>query len=338
MPMEALLFYRGMAMERFVDYLKRKGIGEPRSSTAMTNAADLDEHLRKSGRDIESCDTECLDEYLLSLISERRNEPGRLVDIARYCAFRSRSDLFIHLAAMVNSYDILPLMERRLRDLHGRDKCEAVFYGFERPPLGTSMDIYPPLTARILQRMEDELSPEQVRSLLTWNYHEIPPASFEAKKDRFEAAASLDEFLASEHQLLVDELKERLRTGQVWYEQEVTQEFVDQVASDQRLQTGVREGDRIICVKVPFDPKSYYKETKPQMRRYLYCHCPLARSALKSGRSLPSSSLCRCSAGFTKLPWDVIFEEEVEVEVLETVLGGGDRCAFSIRVPEGKMK
>lgn len=325
-------------MDDFREYLIRKGVGESRSESALANAAEFDDHLTRSGCDIGSCDTVCLDHFLANLISEGRNEPERLVDIARYCAFRSRPDLFIHLATMINSYDILPLMEERLRRLHGRDKCDVIFHGFERPPLGTPTDAYPPLTARILHRMEGEMSAEQVKDLLTWNYHEIPPETFRAMKERYEAAASIDEFLASEHDRLVEELRDRLRSGQAWYEQEVTQDFVDHVAADQRLQTGVREGDRIICVKVPFDPKNYYREAKPQLRRYHYCHCPLARSALKNGRSLPSSSLCNCSAGFTKLPWDVIFEEDTEVEILETVLGGGDRCVFSIRIPQGKMK
>ncbi len=325
-------------MESFRDHLIKKGVSETRAASTLANAAEFESFLIKAGCDIRNCDTAYLDQYLANLISEGRNEPERLVDIARYCTFHSRPELFIHLATMINSYDILPLMERRLRQLHGRDKCEAVFHGFERPPLGTPVDAYPPLTARVLRRMEGELSPEQVRCLLTWNYHEIPPETFLAMKKRYEAAVSIDEFLALEHDRLVAELKERLRNGQAWYEQEVTQDFVDHVAADQRLQTGVREGDRIICVKVPFDPGNYYRETEVHLRHYHYCHCPLARSALKDGRSLPSSSLCHCSAGFTKLPWDTIFEEDTEVEVLETVLGGGDRCVFSIRIPPGKMK
>ncbi|MHC1680934.1 MAG: hypothetical protein AB9860_06785 [Methanomassiliicoccales archaeon] len=325
-------------MEDFREYLIRKGVGEARTKSALVNMVEFEGHLARAGYDIDSCDTTVLDRYLAVLISDARNESERLVDIARYCAFRLRPELFIHLATMINSHDILPLMEGRLRELHGRDKCEAIFHGFQRPPLGTPTDAYPPLTARILRRMEGELSPEQVRDLLTWNYHEIPPVAFQAMKQRYESAASLDEFLASEHGRLVEELEERLQSSQPWYEQEVTRDFVDHVASDQRLQTGVRDGDRIICVKVPFDPKNYYRESEPQLRRYHYCHCPLARSALKDGRHLPSSSLCHCSAGFTKLPWDIMFDEETEVDILETVLGGGDRCVFSIRIPQGKMK
>lgn len=325
-------------MDDFREYLRGKGVSETRSTSAAVNAAEIEDHLAKLNLDIHNCAKADLDSYLSKLISEKRNEPERLVDIARYCAFSSRPDLFIHLAGIINSYDILPLLEGRLRSQYGNEKCEAVFHGFVRPPLGTNTDEYPPLTARILDRLEGELSSEQVRNLLTWNYHEIPPEAFKGMKERYEASASLDDFLASEHQRLVEELKDRLKTGQVWYEQEVTQDFIDHVISDQKLQTGARDGDRIICVKVPFDPKNYYREMNTRKRRYYYCHCPLARSALEEGRSIPSSSLCNCSAGFTKLPWDVIFEEEVKVEVLETVLGGGDRCAFAISIPKGKLK
>lgn len=325
-------------MQGFKEYLVAKGAGDDRASSALGNAEDLERYMALAGIDATNLSRAALDGYLARLISEGRNGPERLVDIARYFAYRSRPDLFIYLATMINSYDVLPLMERRLGELYGNDRREAVFHDLVMPPLGAPTDAYPPLTAKVLHRLEVELSPEQVRALLIWNYHEIPRESFQAKKERYRASADLDAFLASEHQRLIEELKERLRNGQPWYEQEVTPEFVDQVISDQRLQTGTREGNRIICVKVPFDPKNYYRETDPQLRRYHYCHCPLARSALLGKGSLPSPSLCHCSAGFTKLPWDVLFGEETEVEVLETVLGGGDRCMFSIRIPEGRMK
>lgn len=325
-------------MEGFREYLARKGVSEPRLSSAVRNARAFEDWLSRARQAIGNCGSTVLDGYLHYLISEGTNEPERLVDIARYCAYRSRPDLFIHLAGMVNSYDILPLMERRLRERHGNDKCEVVFHGFERPPLGTSTDAYPSLTSRIVQRMEQELSPEQVRSLLAWNYHEIPPEAFKGMKERFEAAASIDEFLASEHRALVEELRDRLRTGQVWYEQEVTQEFIDEVAANQMVQTGVREGDQIVIEKVPFDPKRYYSEQDVSMKRYYYCHCPLVRSSIREGRSLVSSSFCNCSAGFTKLPWDVIFGEETEAKVLRSVLDEDERCVISVRIPERMMK
>ncbi|MCG7844191.1 MAG: DUF6144 family protein [Methanomassiliicoccales archaeon] len=271
-------------------------------------------------------------------MKERKNSPERLLAIARYASFHERPELFIYLTSILNSYNILPLIERRVGEMVGNASREVVFYGWERPPLGTPPEEYPQWTSRIIDRMEDELTPEQCRDIMTWNYHQIPEEAYAAKKARYESAPSLDEFLASEHHLLVEELKNCLKTGKVWYEQEVTQEFVDHVASDQRLQTGIRQGDRIIIKKVPFDPKHFYAEKNPVLRRYHYCHCPLARSAIKNGRPRISSTFCYCSAGFTKAPWEVIFDQPVKVEVLKSVLDGDDGCEFAIRIPVGKMK
>ncbi|MDD1771766.1 MAG: hypothetical protein LUQ09_02480 [Methanomassiliicoccales archaeon] len=239
---------------------------------------------------------------------------------------------------ILNSYDILPLMEKRVEELFGCEVRQAVFQGWKMPPLGTPPEILPFSTGQIIDRMEKELTTDQCRDVLIWNYHEMPKEAFAQKKDRFDAADSIDDFLAAQHRSLVEELSECLRTGKVWYEQEVTPEFVAHVASDQRVQTGIRQGDRIICEKVPYDTKHFYSEEDPDMRRYYYCHCPLVRSAIKARGPRISPTFCYCSAGFEKIAWDTIFNAPVEVEVLETVLGGGERCVFSISIPEGRMK
>jgi len=327
-----------MVKEGFEEYLKGKKVEAGRIEAMVISVKDFERYIDSFDHCIDDCDINLMNDFLSQLIEKGENSPDNLVAVARYCAFCDRPNLFIHLATILNSYDILPLMERRTGELMGESRKEAVFFGFDRPPLGTPPEEYPHLTYRIIKRMENELTPDQCRSILTWNYHEIPKESFSGKKARFEKAASLDEFLIKEHQELVKELKDCLRTGRVWYEQVVTKEFVDHVVSDQRIQTGIRKGDRIICEKVPFDPKRFYMEKNPQLRRYHYCHCPLVRSAIKKGVPKISSSFCYCGAGFTKLPWDVIFDEPVEVDVLKSVLAGDDRCVFSIKIPEGKMK
>lgn len=327
-----------MVREGFSDYLKGRGVRPETIDAMVTFADDFDHFLDEKDQTIDDCEKTLLNDHLAQLVKEERNDPDRLVAIARYCAFCKRPELFIQIAVILNSYDILPLLEKRLDEVVGSELREAVFHGWTKSPLGTPPEDYPPWTSRIIGRMEGELTPEQCRTVLTWNYHEIPKEAFAEKKARFEAARSLDEFLKQQHQVLVDELKGCLKDGKVWYEQEVTKEFVQHVASDQRVQTGVREGDRIICEKVPYDPKHYYAETDPVLRRYHYCHCPLVRSAIKAGKPKISPTFCYCSAGFEKTAWDAIFDEPVEVDVLQTVLGGSDRCTFSIKVPEGKLK
>jgi hypothetical protein len=46
-----------------------------------------------------------------------------------------------------------------------------------------------------------------------------------------------------------------------------------------------------------------------------------------------SAQFCRCSAGFHKKPWEVIFDQKLEAEVLESVLQGDMRCRFAIHLP-----
>ena len=43
---------------------------------------------------------------------------------------------------------------------------------------------------------------------------------------------------------------------------------------------------------------------------------------------------CYCSAGYGKLRYDIAFGEETEVEVLESVFSGSDRCRFRIKISE----
>jgi predicted hydrocarbon binding protein len=43
---------------------------------------------------------------------------------------------------------------------------------------------------------------------------------------------------------------------------------------------------------------------------------------------------CYCGAGFYKGIWEEILGEPVEVEVLESVLQGGDVCRIAIHLPD----
>ena len=53
----------------------------------------------------------------------------------------------------------------------------------------------PHLARTIVQRMEEELSGDECREVLTWNYHQIPIQAFNGHKERYERAKDIDEFL-----------------------------------------------------------------------------------------------------------------------------------------------
>jgi len=136
----------------------------------------------------------------------------------------------------------------------------------------------------------------------------------------------------------VAELEEYAESGRVWYEQVITPEVVEYVRSNQEILSAVLRGDKLYITKVPYAPAEYLGESDTTMRRFYACHCPLARMAILTGEPEVSMEWCYCSAGFEKLPYDVLFGEELEVEVLESALGGSNRCRFAVKVPQAELK
>ncbi len=97
---------------------------------------------------------------------------------------------------------------------------------------------------------------------------------------------------------------------------------------------GIRDGQSIIATKIPKSAYliEYLASSDPGKRREIYCHCPRVREAVELGASIPTIH-CFCGAGFYKGLWEEVLQQRVEVEVLETVLSGGEVCRFRIHLP-----
>jgi len=261
----------------------------------------------------------------------------RLVAIARYCKLVKKNDYYIYFTSILGARNVLPDIGERLAAIAGDETRRKVFQGFMLPPLGSPQESYPRLTQKIMDKMEAELPSGACKKILTWNYHKVPVEAFKEKRERFEKAASIDEYLKDEHKRLVGELERSMKDGRLWYEQEITPEVLEFVRSNQEICTGVRRGDKIYMTKISYMPKQYLKEKDPTLKRYYACHCPLVRSAIREGVDI-SPRFCYCSGGYEKLHFDVIFGEPVEVELLESVLKGDMRCRFANKIPRGKIK
>jgi hypothetical protein len=99
---------------------------------------------------------------------------------------------------------------------------------------------------------------------------------------------------------------------------------------------GVRAGRVITATKIPHSENlaAYLDEPDPIRRRALYCHCPRVQGAAARGEKLPGV-YCYCGAGYYRAIWETILRQPVEVELLESVLQGGDVCRVAIRLPAG---
>jgi hypothetical protein len=322
----------------FRKYLKGRRLSTKNIDSSVAAVKEFEKYLKKRKTTLESADLDALKDYISLLIEEEKNSKDRLVAIARYCYFRKKNDLYIYFTGLVGASDVLPSIGERLATIAGEETRRKVFQDFRLPPLGSPQDNYPKLTKMILDRMEAELPAKTCREILTWNYHRVPIEAFKESKERFEKAASIDEYLKGEHKELVEELEDCMREGRLWFEQEITPEVVEYVRGNQEICTGIRQGDKIYATKIAYAPKQFLKEKDPVMRKYYACHCQLVRTALRDGKPKIPATFCYCSAGFEKLHFDAIFGEPVEVELLETPLKGDTRCRFAIKIPKGKLK
>jgi len=318
--------------------LKGRKLNEKEIDFAVNAAREFIEYLEKKKVSLRAAGLDELKEYLSILIDGGRNSMDRLLAIARYCYFAKKNDYYVYFTSILNGRDVLPLIGKKLVDVAGEETQRRIFDRFELPPLGSPPDDYPKLTKMIVDKLEAELPAATCREVLTGNYHEIPAEAFKDKKERFEKAKSIDEYLIGEHERLVTELTECMKKGRIWYEQQITPEVVEFVNKNPEMANGVRLGDKIYTTKIPYAPSDYLKEKDPTMKRYYACHCPLARTAIRDGTPKIPSVFCYCSGGFEKFAFDTIFGQTTEVELLESALKGDPRCRFAITIPKGKMK
>jgi len=83
--------------------------------------------------------------------------------------------------------------------------------------------------------------------------------------------------------------------------------------------------------KIWTDNFEYDKDTQTihlYGKKGLGCGCPFADKAITP------AVLCNCSIGFAKEQFKILLGKPVDVAVEESVLRGGERCTFEIRVKE----
>ena len=91
----------------------------------------------------------------------------------------------------------------------------------------------------------------------------------------------------------------------------------------------VRKDDEILITKVPYNPKAFEKATNDEEKHNAYCHCGL----VKHSKEQISPTFCCCSGGWVKQLWEGIFEQPVEVRLVESLLLGDVQCTHAVRIP-----
>ncbi|MCP4633451.1 MAG: hypothetical protein GY855_11040 [candidate division Zixibacteria bacterium] len=104
--------------------------------------------------------------------------------------------------------------------------------------------------------------------------------------------------------------------------------LIDYLHGKAFLNKPIRDGNTIYITKAPAFPDEYKKAKTKEEKRYYFCHCEYARAS----DSELSSTYCYCGAGWCQRIWEGILGHPVEIEVVESVLHGGDVCKFAVHI------
>jgi hypothetical protein len=282
-------------------------------------------------------DVACLREVMQYLLENKKNTWDNLLALLRYARFADNREIEIALIELLDGSDVLENLSSTVKKTLGEKKHRKIFEGINLPPLGTFAIDKPKTTKRLMEELEAELSEEQCRKVLLSAPHAGPKKAYLPERKTFQKSSGIDDFLLKRHKEYIAELEQHMKQGTLYFTQEISEEVLEYVRNTPTCQNGVREGNIIYVTKIPYMAKKYLKEKNVKMKRYYYCHCSWVREAIKTGADI-SPNFCYCSAGFEKRPWDVIFNQSVEADVLETVLKGDLFCRFAIHIPEEYAK
>jgi len=181
-------------------------------------------------------------------------------------------------------------------------------------------------SCEMLERLEEVSDQKTRQEIMTGCACHYPKANLADAREIYQETGNVDQVI----DLLQAKFESFLRDVL-----ELDQELVLEIISRGWGLAGVRQGDRIIATKIPKSGylADYFQSEDPDEKRKLYCHCPRVRDGVGEDPQLPRE-YCYCGAGFYQGIWETVLQEPIQVEVLESVMDGGDVCKIAVQLPE----
>ncbi|UCE81161.1 MAG: hypothetical protein JSV94_01655 [Methanobacteriota archaeon] len=295
-------------------------------------AFENDIRRRGERRELHNAVEEDVQLYIRTLVERGQNSEERLLALYRYARFIGNKDMELAIIRPLDGAFVLEKLSETIRGRLGQSKHAKVFRGVSLPELGSSPRDWQTITQKFMRQLEDTVGPQTCKELLLTGPHAGPTEWYEEERETFLNSKDIDDFLKVRHEKAVATLRRHMEEHTLFFNQEIDSDVLNFVASNHEMMGGVRRGNTVYETKIPYMAREYLRESDDTMKKYFYCHCPWVREAIRTGTRI-SPIFCYCSAGYHKKPWDVIFGRPVEVEVLNSILGGDSICRFAIKIP-----
>ena len=278
--------------------------------------------------DLDEINEETLDGIIAHFHNQSRLDIPVMIVFLRYFRLIKRHDLYIRLTQYTGGLGVIEAIIERGKKYLGEQT--NILGTLTIPPLGTTPQALSLFTAKFIDHLQASYDEEVLKLILAGNNHGLPESAFAKEKQYYQASLNLETYLKDLHQRKVAELTEHFEEKKVWFEQEVTEEMIAFVKSNQEILAGVLKDDYLYQTKIPYDTNRYLSATTQAEKAYYACHCPFARATLQNQKQSIPPVWCYCSAGFEKFPFEVILGRTLPVKVLKSVLNKDNECRFAI--------
>jgi hypothetical protein len=327
-----------MRENEFRDYLVGRGFEEGVVDSQVEAIRKIEAQLktRTPGWSLEDLNHTAGQELMDGMIDRGENSMENLLALVRYAKVIHNQELFVTIFQMLDGCEVMDNLYQKLGDVVGEDLRDCIFEDLSLPPLGLSRHEKSHYTSQIMTRMEEIFGTSTTRDLLKDSLRDLPEEYYpDEKHDFYEVCdGDMDRYLFYRGEKFVEWLRGYQARDELFFGQEITDDVIAFVENNPEIGGGVRDGNLVYETKIPYNAKAYLAETDPEKKRYHYCHCSWAKESIRKGTLTVSPTFCQCSAGFTKRPFEVIFGQALQADVIESVLQGDDVCRFAIHLPE----
>jgi hypothetical protein len=323
-----------MNKRSFRKFLEDWGVAEVKIEPHISIAEKFEDFLKGSNH-VESPTPDDITAFSKWMIEEKLNTYDNYVGVALYGRFLGRMDIRNAVVALLDGAEAMGNLYDKVEAELGPKKRDAIFAEVEVPPLGSPNTQKPKVTQVVMERLESAVGEEGTKALLSDCLRDLEDDWFLENRKKYLESSDFDEFLKMKGDDFIDQLEKIKQEDGFYFNQKITDEVIQYVESNPEIRQGVREGNILYETKIPYMTIEYLAETDEDMRRYYYCHCPWVRESLRMDDVEVSPTFCNCSAGFHKKYYEVVLDQPLKAEVLETVLAGDLWCRFAIHLPEG---
>ncbi len=263
-----------MEEKAFLEYLIENNVSQEQADIFVSRLNEFNKYLKKEKNDVDAIPAGGIlnyTEYLVETESDYVLEFLRA--LLNYANFTKKYDYVVEIIDIVESYNAMDNLYLRIAEQFNDKVRDEIFENINIPPLGVNPDKKPKITKVVMKRLEEKLGEKKTIELLAPCLHGRPLEPIKKNREDFLRINDIDEFLKVKKKESIETAQKHQKEGTLLYAQYVDDDVVEYIKNNPTITPGIREGDKIIATKTPYQIKKFLNAEDERMKRYYSCYC-----------------------------------------------------------------